>query len=167
MNYLTIDRLHSVTFPCLLKVRVADPCLIIFRQAEKANLKEKLCHTHNLYNKNCYCKVIYIVDRFTKINHSLQVFANLQKCGKSKFIRFGRFLWVFNNYIKKLHLRYWRLILYVILEKKMIFMIDASISIRSLIPIAEAGVRLAGMTGCNLGSSRSICSAAQNPCCVP
>ncbi len=61
---------------------------------------------------------------------------------------------------------YWRLILYDKLGKKMIFMNDAAV-IRSFISIAEGGVRLAGMTGCNMSSSSSICSAAQNLYCVP
>jgi hypothetical protein len=92
LNYLTIDRLHRVTFPCFLKARVADPGLNIIRQAEKANLKEKLCHTHK---KNIILKIatrmLYIADRLSKINSSLQVFANLQQSGKIKYTRFSTF----------------------------------------------------------------------------
>ncbi len=92
LNYLTIDRLHRVTFPCFLKARVADPGLIIISQTEKANLKETVSHSYVIYTITIATVKSSIVDRFTKINNSLQVFANLQKCGKIKFIRFVRFL---------------------------------------------------------------------------
>jgi hypothetical protein len=65
--------------------------LQVFRQAEKANLKEKNCVTLIIYPNTIATVKSSIVDRFTKINNSLQVLANLQQCGQIKFTRFSRF----------------------------------------------------------------------------